>query len=100
MRPMRDAWARLGITYLPQETSIFRKLSVEDNIMAVLETMPISNAEKQERLNEQLNELNITHIAKRKAFLLSGFTGGEKGNPEEYNSRRCTLKLGILGIWS
>lgn len=64
--------ARLGITYLPQETSIFRKLSVEDNIMAVLETMPISNAEKQERLSEQLNELNITHIAKRKAFLLSG----------------------------
>jgi len=64
--------ARLGITYLPQETSIFRKLSVEDNIMAVLETMPLSSAERSERLNTHLNELNITHIAKRKAFLLSG----------------------------
>ena len=64
--------ARRGITYLPQETSIFRKLSVEDNIMAVLETMPLSNAERNERLNAHLQELNITHIAKRKAFLLSG----------------------------
>lgn len=64
--------ARRGITYLPQETSIFRKLSVEDNIMAVLETMPISSAERTARLNAHLQELNITHIAKRKAFLLSG----------------------------
>jgi lipopolysaccharide export system ATP-binding protein len=64
--------ARRGITYLPQETSIFRKLSVEDNIMAVLETMPISAAERDERLRAHLQELNITHIAKRKAFLLSG----------------------------
>jgi len=64
--------ARRGITYLPQETSIFRKLSVEDNIMAVLETMPISSAERLERLNAHLLDLNISHIAKRKAFLLSG----------------------------
>jgi len=64
--------ARRGITYLPQETSIFRKLSVEDNIMAVLETMPISSAERLERLAMHLQELNIAHIAKRKAFLLSG----------------------------
>ena len=64
--------ARRGITYLPQETSIFRKLSVEDNIMAVLETMPISTTERHERLKAHLNELNITHIAKRKAYLLSG----------------------------
>jgi lipopolysaccharide export system ATP-binding protein len=64
--------ARMGITYLPQETSIFRKLSVEDNIMAVLETMPLSSAERTERLTAHLHELNITHIAKRKAFLLSG----------------------------
>ncbi len=64
--------ARRGITYLPQETSIFRKLSVEDNIMAVLETMPISSVERLERLNAHLQELGISHIAKRKAFLLSG----------------------------
>lgn len=64
--------ARKGITYLPQETSIFRKLTVEENIMAVLETLPISRAEMQERLEENLRELNIAHIAKRKAYLLSG----------------------------
>ncbi len=64
--------ARRGITYLPQETSIFRKLSVEDNIMAVLETMPLNSAERLERLNAHLQELNINHIAKRKAYLLSG----------------------------
>jgi len=64
--------ARRGITYLPQETSIFRKLSVEDNIMAVLETMPMGCDERIERLHAHLHELNISHIAKRKAFLLSG----------------------------
>lgn len=64
--------ARKGITYLPQEPSIFRKLTVEENILAILETLPISRAEMRERLNEHLEELNIAHIAKRKAFLLSG----------------------------
>lgn len=64
--------ARKGITYLPQETSIFRKLSVEDNIMAVLETMPITPEERRQRLKEHLEELNISHIARRKAYLLSG----------------------------
>jgi lipopolysaccharide export system ATP-binding protein len=64
--------ARMGITYLPQETSIFRKLTVEENILAVLETLPITRDEMLERLGEHLKELNITGIAKRKAFLLSG----------------------------
>lgn len=64
--------ARMGITYLPQETSIFRKLTVEENILAILETLPISREEMLERLQEHLKELNITGIAKRKAFLLSG----------------------------
>jgi lipopolysaccharide export system ATP-binding protein len=64
--------ARTGITYLPQETSIFRKLTVEENIMAVLETLPITREEMQERLDENLRELSIAHIAKRKAYLLSG----------------------------
>ena len=64
--------ARMGITYLPQETSIFRKLTVEENILAILETLPISREEMLERLQEHLKELNITAIAKRKAFLLSG----------------------------
>ena len=64
--------ARMGITYLPQETSIFRKLTVEENILAILETLPITRDEMLERLEEHLKELNITGIAKRKAFLLSG----------------------------
>jgi lipopolysaccharide export system ATP-binding protein len=64
--------ARMGITYLPQETSIFRKLTVEENILAILETLPITRDEMLERLEEHLKELNISGIAKRKAFLLSG----------------------------
>ena len=64
--------SRRGITYLPQETSIFRKLTVEENILAVLETLPISRGEMMERLHSHLNELGIAQIAKRKAYLLSG----------------------------
>jgi lipopolysaccharide export system ATP-binding protein len=64
--------ARKGIGYLPQETSVFRKLSVEDNILAILETLPLSRFERQSRLRELLEELNIGHLAKRKAYTLSG----------------------------
>ena len=64
--------ARRGITYLPQETSVFRKLTVEQNIMAVLETFPISRDEMRERMHAQLEELNIGHLARRRAYLLSG----------------------------
>ena len=67
--------ARLGIGYLAQEPSIFRKLSVEQNILAVLETLPLSRAHRRQRLDELLNELGITHLARQKAFTLSG---GEK----------------------
>ena len=64
--------ARFGIGYLAQEPSIFRKLSVEDNIMAILETLPINKAEREERLRSLLDELNIAHLAKNKAYTLSG----------------------------
>ena len=64
--------ARKGIGYLPQETSVFRKLTVEDNILAILETLPLSRFERQSRLRELLAELNIGHLAKRKAYTLSG----------------------------
>ncbi len=64
--------ARLGIGYLSQEPSIFRKLSVEDNIMAILETLPISGSERQERLETLLDELSIKRLRKNKAFSLSG----------------------------
>ncbi len=64
--------ARFGIGYLAQEPSVFRKLSVEDNIMAVLETMPLNPRQRQERLNNLLGELNIAHLRKNKAYTLSG----------------------------
>lgn len=64
--------ARMGVGYLSQESSIFRKLTVEENILAILETMPLSRQEKKSRLEELLNELNISHLAKNKAYTLSG----------------------------
>ena len=64
--------ARFGIGYLAQEPSIFRKLSVEENIMAILETMPLNPRQRQERLNNLLGELNIAHLRKNKAYTLSG----------------------------
>ena len=64
--------ARLGIGYLSQEPSIFRKLSVEDNILAILETLPISAAERRERLEQLLDELSIKHLRDSKAYSLSG----------------------------
>ena len=64
--------ARKGINYLPQEPSIFRKLTVEDNILAILETLGISKEERKERLCTLLDELSISHIAKSKAYSLSG----------------------------
>jgi lipopolysaccharide export system ATP-binding protein len=64
--------ARRGITYLPQEPSVFRKLTVEENILAILETLNLPRKEKQTRLEELLKELNIAHLAKNKAYSLSG----------------------------
>ena len=64
--------ARRGIGYLSQEPSIFRKLSVEDNIMAILETLPFSQAERTERLERLLDELSIKRLRKSKAYALSG----------------------------
>lgn len=64
--------ARKGISYLPQEASIFRKLSVEENILAILETLDLSREERRQRLEELLGELNLTHIAGNMAYSLSG----------------------------
>ena len=64
--------ARKGVSYLPQEPSIFRKLTVEENVMAILETIDLSLSERQSRLESLLKELNITHLAKNKAYTLSG----------------------------
>ncbi|MCK9432979.1 MAG: LPS export ABC transporter ATP-binding protein [Candidatus Omnitrophica bacterium] len=64
--------ARFGIGYLAQEASIFRKLTVQDNISAILETLPLSRPERKRRLVSLLEELNIAHLAKHKAYTLSG----------------------------
>ena len=64
--------ARMGMGYLAQDASIFRQLSVEDNINAILETLAISRAERKERLKELLEELGLTYLAKQKAMTLSG----------------------------
>ncbi len=64
--------ARFGIGYLSQEASIFRKLTVEENINAILETLPLSRPERKRRLVSLLEELNIAHLAKNKAYTLSG----------------------------
>jgi lipopolysaccharide export system ATP-binding protein len=71
--------ARSGIGYLSQEPSIFRKLTVEENIMAVLETLGFSPRERDRRCNELLNELKVAHLRKNKAYTLSG---GEKRRVE------------------
>lgn len=64
--------AREGITYLPQEASIFRKLTVEENVMAILETMNLSRGERRQRLKELLDELSVGHLARSKGYALSG----------------------------
>lgn len=63
---------RFGISYLSQEASIFRKLTVEENISAILETLPIGKSERKRRLNSLLEELNIAHLRKSKSYTLSG----------------------------
>lgn len=64
--------ARAGIGYLPQEASVFQKLTVEDNVMAILETLKIPRAERKRRLEALLDELSIKHLRKSKAYALSG----------------------------
>ena len=64
--------ARLGVSYLPQEPSVFRKLTVQENLLAVLEMLPLSHEERAERLESLLGELSIAHLAKSRAYTLSG----------------------------
>lgn len=71
--------ARLGIGYLSQEPSIFRHLTVEENLLAILETVPLSNKERRAKMETLLEEFDIADLAKAKAYLLSG---GEKRRVE------------------
>ncbi len=64
--------ARSGISYLPQEASVFRKLTVAENLLAIIETLDMSRAEQQQRLDHLLADLNIAHIRHSKGYALSG----------------------------
>jgi lipopolysaccharide export system ATP-binding protein len=64
--------ARAGISYLPQESSVFRRLSVEENLLAILQTLDLNSEEQQERSQELMKMLGISHLATHKAFTLSG----------------------------
>jgi lipopolysaccharide export system ATP-binding protein len=77
--------ARMGMGYLPQEESIFRKLSVEENLLAILETQPLTKIQRKNRCEELLNQFGIEHVAKQLALTLSG---GEK--------RRLTIARSLV----
>lgn len=64
--------ARLGIGYLPQEASVFRKLTVEENIRAIAENLPLNRQDRDALVRRHLEELHLTHLAKQKAYTLSG----------------------------
>ncbi|HHM02375.1 MAG TPA: ATP-binding cassette domain-containing protein, partial [Caldithrix abyssi] len=71
--------ARKGVAYLPQEASVFRKLTVEENLLAILEMLGVPKKERLQKTEQYLNELNITHIAKSLGYHLSG---GERRRTE------------------
>ncbi|OGJ87648.1 MAG: LPS export ABC transporter ATP-binding protein [Candidatus Raymondbacteria bacterium RifOxyA12_full_50_37] len=85
--------ARVGIGYLPQEASVFRKLSVEDNIMAILESLKIPDHDRRERLEQLLEDFNITAVRKSLAYTLSG---GERRRTEIARSLATTPDFMLL----
>lgn len=85
--------ANMGIGYLPQEASVFRRLSVEDNIMAVLQMIDLTNKERKERMESLLEELSISHIRKSQGYQLSG---GERRRTEIARSLATKPKFMLL----
>jgi lipopolysaccharide export system ATP-binding protein len=78
--------ARMGIGYLPQEASVFRKMSVEENILSVLQMMDIPGAERNERCERLMADFNISHLARSKGYTLSG---GERRRTEIARALAC-----------
>jgi lipopolysaccharide export system ATP-binding protein len=64
--------ARRGVSYLPQEPSVFRKLSVEDNLMAILQTLPMSGDERRDRMNRRIQQMGLETVRHNKGYALSG----------------------------
>ena len=64
--------AREGLVYLPQESSVFRKLTVEENIRAIAQSLKLEKKEEDQVVEHRMDELNLSHLAKQKAFTLSG----------------------------
>ncbi len=64
--------ARRGVSYLPQEASVFRKLTVEDNLMAILETLPLSRRERRDKMNQLIDQLGLETVRHNKGYALSG----------------------------
>jgi lipopolysaccharide export system ATP-binding protein len=85
--------ARRGISYLPQEPSVFRKLSVEDNLLAILETLPIEGRERRERLAMLLDQLGLQQVRHNKGYMLSG---GERRRVEIARSLAINPKFLLL----
>ena len=85
--------AQMGIGYLPQEVSVFRKLSVEDNIMAILEMTSMNKEERSEKLEQLLEEFNLTHVRKNLGNRLSG---GEKRRTEIARALATNPKFVLL----
>ena len=85
--------AQNGISYLPQEASVFRKLTVESNIMAILETLPLSGRDRRDRLEGLLEEFGIAHVRKNLADTLSG---GERRRVEIARSLVISPKFILL----
>ncbi|MBX2991183.1 MAG: LPS export ABC transporter ATP-binding protein [Bacteroidetes bacterium] len=85
--------ARMGLGYLPQEASVFRKMTVEENLMAVLQMMDLSHTRRKQRCEELMNDFSITHIARSKGYMLSG---GERRRTEIARSLATEPKFILL----